>query len=162
MKLKYADVEGGFYQALQDLQIRRMPPKTAYAVDKILTQVQKMLDQARIEHKEIVKQFCFLDEKGEIKSFPGEPLLDPAGQPMLDPRGNAMASGPEAFRLMPEKKADYEAALKEFFQKEVEIMYGPFSIEEMGNEEFTPEHIHALQCIFVQPETEVKQKLKSV
>lgn len=128
IKLTYENLrDRSFYQAVSKINTfngfkdSRILVNIARVV-KLIDKYQKECDEVFIK---LVKQFCELDEKGEIKS---------------------PADRPGAYTILPEKLGEWKTALEDFHKIEVELFAKKIKLFDL-----TPAQLSAQDVVMLEP-----------
>lgn len=154
-KLSLKEINGMLPGGLKELREYTFSAKVAYTIGKMCQVVEKAMRDGKEGHNAILKKYVELDEKGEVKSVPPEPALDPNGKPMLTPKGEPMMTPPKPWKFLdgkePEYRKEVDAWLAETF---VEVNTRKLTLDDFGDTKLTPECIEALEPVLEVPAEE--------
>ena len=120
MKIAVRTLVGSF-NSLQVLSSLKIPAKTAFKITRVMKKVKEEMDVFEELKRRLVDEYGIVEDNKEFKVIPKDS----------------------------EHFENVDSELNSVLDTEVEFSFEPISVEELGNVEIEPVHLHVLEYMFV-------------
>jgi len=132
IKLSYSTLRSdSFHMVFSKLcRSQEFSVQTAYQIAKLKDKIRKELQIEQDLFLGLVRQYCKLDEKGEILPIKQEDKVIPG-----------------TFEIVPEKQDEWNAKYGEFIKQEITIDRDPIGLKDIGSAELSADDLLAIEPI---------------